>query len=329
MSAPAAPVVRTVRRGCDRCLNDDHGHCRRFWGARGRAKFCGCWCRQTTPSEPPVTDLVRVGGTSSAITTASLGERMEYAKALAQAGLLPRHFRENPANVLLAIEKGEALGIHHMTAIDSLHVIDGKVGLSSELMRGLILRAGHTFDIAENTAEKAAVDVARHERPNRVSRFEFTIEDARTAQLLGKDVWKKYPKAMLLARATSMAARAVFADVLAGMGYTPEELEPSGGATGNFIDVTGTATVIDRGTGEIHDQSELDRSRDAWLTMAQNAPDLDEVGRIWREVGEARDRREILPAAVQEVREVLNQRKADLDAEAAQDAAGEPAEASA
>jgi hypothetical protein len=52
----------------------------------------------------------------------------------------------------------------------------------------------------------------------------WTMEDAARAKLGGKDVWKQYPRAMLLARATSELARALFADVLGGMRYTPEEL---------------------------------------------------------------------------------------------------------
>jgi hypothetical protein len=50
------------------------------------------------------------------------------------------------------------------------------------------------------------------------------MDEAKAAQLLGKDVWKKYPAAMLRARAISAMARAMFPDAINGVSYTPEEL---------------------------------------------------------------------------------------------------------
>jgi hypothetical protein len=50
----------------------------------------------------------------------------------------------------------------------------------------------------------------------------FSLEDARTAKLLGKDNWIKYPKRMLQMRARAFALRDVFPDVLQGLGCTEE-----------------------------------------------------------------------------------------------------------
>ena len=58
-----------------------------------------------------------------------------------------------------------------------------------------------------------------------MERSTFTIEDARQAKLVKPDGgWATYPKAMLLARATSQLCRSLFADVISGISYTPEEL---------------------------------------------------------------------------------------------------------
>ncbi|MBK8271408.1 MAG: recombinase RecT, partial [Planctomycetes bacterium] len=51
----------------------------------------------------------------------------------------------------------------------------------------------------------------------------WTLETAKEAELAGKDMWKKFPRAMLRARVISEGIRTVFPGVLAGM-YTPEEV---------------------------------------------------------------------------------------------------------
>jgi hypothetical protein len=55
--------------------------------------------------------------------------------------------------------------------------------------------------------------------------FTYTMDDAVLAGLAQKDNWKKNPKAMLVARATALAAREKFADVLLGEAWDAEELD--------------------------------------------------------------------------------------------------------
>ena len=68
----------------------------------------------------------------------------------------------------------------------------------------------------------------------------WTLDMADRAGLLNKSNWKKYPEAMLWARAASQLCRMLFADCFAGNTYTPEELgdddpgsggEPTGDAS--------------------------------------------------------------------------------------------------
>ena len=72
----------------------------------------------------------------------------------------------------------------------------------------------------------------------------FTKDDAATAGLLGKDVWKKYLRNMLFSRALTNAARFHCADIFGGPIYTPEELGASvtmDGEGSELIDVTPNA----------------------------------------------------------------------------------------
>jgi hypothetical protein len=58
---------------------------------------------------------------------------------------------------------------------------------------------------------------------------EWTMAMAERAGLASKQNWRKYPEAMLWARAVSQLCRELFADCFAGATYTPEELEGSVG----------------------------------------------------------------------------------------------------
>jgi len=64
----------------------------------------------------------------------------------------------------------------------------------------------------------------------------FTIEEAKTAGLAGKDNWKGYPSDMLFARALTRAQRRYAPDIWGGSVYTPEEVGADVDANGDVID---------------------------------------------------------------------------------------------
>ena len=157
-------------------------------------------------------------------TEIALSDQIQKAKLLADSSILPESYRQKPSNLLWAMELAEALDVSLAQAITGITVIQGKPTMSAEMMRALVLRAGHRFRVSEMSETSVTVDVARKEWPDDVQRFTFSMADAQHAGLAGSGTYKKHPKAMLLARATSMACRAVFPDVVSGMGYTPDEI---------------------------------------------------------------------------------------------------------
>ncbi len=166
-----------------------------------------------------MTDLVL----RSSEVPANFREQMFMAQTLAESTLLPGHLRGKPANVLVILQGARALDVSAFWALQSMHVIEGKLGMSAELMRGLAVRAGHKVRVVERTAEKAIIEILRKDRDTPY-RAEFTWQDALDAKLQDKDNWKKYRKSMLVARATSIAMRDECPDVLFGVVYTPDEL---------------------------------------------------------------------------------------------------------
>lgn len=159
---------------------------------------------------------------------ASLPDMIRYAEHLAGANLLPAQYRQKPANVLYAMEYGRTLGITPLAAITGIHVIEGKPSASAALISGLVRQAGHKLRVrVENGpgGPRAIATIHRADDPEFEFRSEWDMDRARAAGLVNKDVWRRYPQAMLKARAITEVARDACEEVLFGLHYTPEELD--------------------------------------------------------------------------------------------------------
>lgn len=144
------------------------------------------------------------------------------AQRVSNTPFVPTAFRGKPEAVFAAILFGEELGIGPMQSLNSIHVIEGKPSMSPELMRALVARAGHRIDVKEASNDRVTLWGKRCDNDSEAT-VTWTMDDAKQAGLAGRGAWKTYPRAMLLARATSELCRMVFADVVAGLSYTDEE----------------------------------------------------------------------------------------------------------
>lgn len=153
----------------------------------------------------------------------ALAAQMDYAKAMASSDLLPRQYQGKPANLLWAISYGQTLGVAPLTAVQSIHVINGKPTASADLIAGLVRRAGHKLRV-NGDDKRAVAQIIRADDPEFTFEVVWTIERAQAAKLTGKDTWKNFPAAMLKARAITEVARAACSEILQGTIYTPEEL---------------------------------------------------------------------------------------------------------
>lgn len=149
-----------------------------------------------------------------------LGAVAELAQKISGTDFVPDTMRGKPAAVAAAILAGREMGIGPMTALQNIHVIKGKPGQSAQLMRSLVLAAGHSLRFVETTDSRCIIE-GRRQNEDEWERVTFTADQARRAKIdLGL-----YPEDKLVARASSRLCRRKFADCLAGMAYSTEELE--------------------------------------------------------------------------------------------------------
>ncbi|MGJ9405288.1 hypothetical protein ACHABQ_03050 [Nesterenkonia aurantiaca] len=198
---------------------------------------------------------------------ASLADKIKYAEHLAQSGLLPASYKQQPANVLLAMEYGDALGIHQMTAINEINVISGRPAMSASLMQSLTRAAGHTVRVSGD-AERAVCTIVRKDDPEFEHRSEWTRAKAESSNLWGRGHWAKDPSLMLKWRAISECVRLACSEVLAGLKYTPEEVVEFTSREYKQDDVVDqapptTESKPDPGPQATHDPVP-DRMREAW-----------------------------------------------------------------
>lgn len=167
----------------------------------------------------------------------ALEEKKKWSTALSGSNLLPDAYQQAPANLLLAAEYADTLGVPRMAALTGIHVIKGKPSMSADLMLALVRRAGHRIRISGDDTHAEAV-LIRADDPEFEYRAVWTIDKARRAGLLGQrsQNWERYPGPMLRARAVTEVVRMGASEVLFGAIYAPEELGAQVDETGNPVD---------------------------------------------------------------------------------------------
>ena len=224
-----------------------------------------------------------------------LQEYMMLADSISRTAMVPDNLRNKPDEVLAVVMYGAELGIGPMQALQQINFIKGKPSAAAELLRALVLEAGHKFII--NATRTVATARCKRKDWDEYEETTFTIEDAQLAGVVtAGGGWTKYPDQMLSARVTSKACRMWFADVISGMSYVPEEIEnfsekskqqsnPNGrgrqrpakqqGATRSAPAVEGVVTLV----------SESVKKDIETMYLSLSAEEKSEARRLWGEAG--------------------------------------------
>jgi len=179
-----------------------------------------------------MTDLVRYQPPTSSLDLAP--QAWKLAEKIAATDFVPPALRGKPEAVLACILAGHEAGVSPMQALSKIHIIEGRPAMAAELMRALVLQHGHELNYAEVSTTSVTAEGKRR-GSERWTRVTWTMDDAKRGGLDGKQNWRRWPRAMLIARATAELCRMIFPDVLAGISYTVEELS-DGNVSGDLVD---------------------------------------------------------------------------------------------
>lgn len=141
----------------------------------------------------------------------SIDEIRDVSAALARSGLFGIKTPEQAFALALV---ADAEGLHPATVAQDYDVIQGRPARKTHSVLARFQAAGGKVEWHELTDTKADATFS-HPRGGSV-RIDWTIEQAKKANLAGKDNWKSYPRAMLRSRCIGEGVRACFPAALGG-----------------------------------------------------------------------------------------------------------------
>ena len=178
----------------------------------------------------PNTQIAKIPTGPRGLVLSNLDDMMRFAEGVVASKLAPKSF-DTSAKIVIAVQTGAELGIEPMQALQGLHVINGKVGLSGDTAVALIQASGKApifrrfYEGEKDTDEYMAVVESQRQGSVEIDRTEFSVADAKTAGLWEKTgPWTQYWKRMLMYRAIGFHSRDYFGDVTKGM-VVSEELQ--------------------------------------------------------------------------------------------------------
>lgn len=158
--------------------------------------------------------------------TSTLTAQMDFARAVSSGAMLPDAYRGKPADILIAVGLGQAMGLSPAESLYRIAVIKGKPTASAELIAAQVRKAGHKLRVKGDDTSCTAT-IIRADDPDFPFEVTRDIEWARGMGLSDNANYKKQPGTMLQWRAITAVARLACPEALYGVQYTPDEVEGS------------------------------------------------------------------------------------------------------
>lgn len=173
-------------------------------------------------------------------TGLDLRQMKMVAQAMAASGMFP-DIAKDSAKAFVKIMAGQEMGIAPFQAMNDISIIQGKAAAGGNVYASKV-KSNPKYDYKVKSWDRTGCTIDFWERDHdntwvKLGTSTFNEEDARGAQLLAKDSWRKYPRNMYFNRAMTAGVRTFCPDAINGINaYTPEEL-------GAEVDEDGRALV--------------------------------------------------------------------------------------
>ena len=143
-------------------------------------------------------------------------------RAFAEAAVKSRFYGFKSVEEMMPLMLiAQSHGLSFMSVVEEYNVIQGRPGLKSEAMLARFQKAGGHIQWTELSDTRCSA-IFSHPQCAPVE-IDWDTHRAQQAGLIGKDMYKKYPRSMLKARVISDGVRSAWPACLGGM-YTPEEV---------------------------------------------------------------------------------------------------------
>lgn len=160
---------------------------------------------------------------------AALETQMRFAEMICSPkgqSILPKAYQGNPANALVAINLGSAMGLAPAESLYRIDVIGGTPSASAELVASNVRKAGHKLRVHVDEANMSVTaQIIRADDPEYTYEVTRDMKWAKSMGLASKDNYQKQPLTMLQWRAVTAVARLAASEALYGVGYTADELQ--------------------------------------------------------------------------------------------------------
>jgi len=155
----------------------------------------------------------------------------EVGMVIIKSGFCPDHFKQSgdAVGAIMCIEAGKKLGLSWMQSLSDIYPVKGRIGIMGTAAKAVIFGSGVLESWKEFTegewpnSDYKHVTISKRKGLPDEFRTEFSVFDAQTAGLMGKDIYKKYGKRMIAWRDIGFHASDYYQDILKGM-KTVEEL---------------------------------------------------------------------------------------------------------
>lgn len=179
------------------------------------------------PEEKP-TAIAKVAREPLAFMPKNLDEMWRISEMISKSALAPPSLVGKPYDVQLVLMTGWELGLSATQSLRDIDVVKGRPYMRALLKVALVKQSPvcRFFRLVESTNERCIYET--HREGEGLTRFEFTVEDADRAGVLGRsgkdgkpletDNWTKWLRLMLRRRCASQLADEVYPDVVRGIG---------------------------------------------------------------------------------------------------------------